>query len=181
MRIADVRPEKLVMRAAVDEEDIARVSVDQTVRMSLYAFPDRLFVGRVSKIYDEADATRRTFEVDVRFEEAEKQLAAGMTGELAFILAQRQKAIVVPSQAVQSGNAWLVESGRLVKRPVTPGVSSIERAEIVSGIKPGERVVISPIGELKEGQRVRTRFMDPIAAAGLNKKEIEEQPFKAFD
>ena len=180
-RVADVRPEKLVMRAAVDEEDIARVKVGQTVRMSLYAFADHLFVGKVAKIYDEADATRRTFEVDVKFEEPEKQLASGMTGELAFMLAHRQKALVVPSQAVQAGNLWLIEHGRLVKRPAAVGVSSIERTEITADLKPGEKIVISPIGELHEGQRVRTKFMDPIAAAGLNRKEVEEQPFKAFD
>jgi RND family efflux transporter MFP subunit len=181
LRVADVRPEKLVMRAAVDEEDIAKVKVGQTVRMSLYAFADRLFVAQVSKIYDEADATRRTFEVDVKFDEVEKQFAAGMTGELAFIMAQRQKALVVPSQAVQAGSLWLVEDGRLVKRTAAVGVGSIERTEITADLKPGQRVVISPIGELRAGDRVGTKFMDPIAAAGLNKKEVEEQPFKAFD
>jgi multidrug efflux pump subunit AcrA (membrane-fusion protein) len=181
LRVADVRPEKLVMRAAVDEEDIAKVKVGQTVRMSLYAFADRLFAGKVAKIYDEADATRRTFEVDVQFDEIEKQLASGMTGELAFILAQRAKTTVVPSQAIQNGSLWVVAGGKLSKRQANAGVGSIERTEITSGIKPGEKVVISPIGDLQEGQRVRIKFMDPIAAAGLNKKEVEEQPFKAFD
>jgi multidrug efflux pump subunit AcrA (membrane-fusion protein) len=181
LRVADVRPEKLVMRAAVDEEDIAKVRVGQTVRMSLYAFAGRLIPGKVSRIYDEADPTRRTFEVDVKFDEVEKLLASGMTGELAFILAQRQKTTVVPSQTIQAGNIWVIDNGKLTKRTAEVGVSSIERSEITSGVRPGEKVVISPIGDLHEGQRVRTKFMDPIAAAGLNKKEVEEQPFKAFD
>src|SRR3954454_8033493 len=61
MRIADVRPENLVMRAAVDEEDVTNVNVGQTVRMTLYAFPGQVLSGTVEKIYDQADAERRTF------------------------------------------------------------------------------------------------------------------------
>lgn len=41
MQVADVRPEQLVMRAQVDEEDITNVHAGQTVRMVLYAFPER--------------------------------------------------------------------------------------------------------------------------------------------
>ena len=61
--LADVRPENLVMRAQVDEEDITRVRVDeqhpQVVKMTLYAFPGRSFNGTVTKIYDKADPERR--------------------------------------------------------------------------------------------------------------------------
>jgi multidrug resistance efflux pump len=63
MRVADVTPANLVMRAAVDEEDIAKVHFDQTVRMTLYAFGTQVFTGKVTKIYDQADPERRTFEV----------------------------------------------------------------------------------------------------------------------
>jgi multidrug efflux pump subunit AcrA (membrane-fusion protein) len=100
---------------------------------------------------------------------------------VAFSRAPRHKTTVVPSQAIQNGSLWVVADGKLARRQASVGVGSIERTEITAGLKPGEKVVISPIGDLQEGQRVRTKFMDPVAAAGLNKKEVEEQPFKAFD
>jgi HlyD family secretion protein len=181
MLVADVQPKNLVMRAAVDEEDITRVRPGQTVHMTLYAFPDRTFVGVVQRVYDQADENRRTFEVDVHLSEPSEELQPGMTGELAFILQSRESAVVVPSQAVQGGVVYLLRDGRVEPAKVVVGLTSIERTEIVSGIKPGDRVIITPIGSIAEGQAVRASLVDPLTAAGLNKKQVEEQPFKAFD
>jgi RND family efflux transporter MFP subunit len=181
MRIADVRPENLVMRAAVDEEDIVGVRPEQVVRLTLYALPGEVLTGKVTRVYDEADPNRRTFEVDVQLVPPDKRLAPGMTGELAFILASKDRAVVIPSQAVQDGNVWVVRDGRLVKTTPQLGLRSVERVEVVSGLQPGDRVVISPIGSMSDGQHVRTSRVDPVVAADLNKQEVEEQPFKAFD
>ncbi|MDQ3440286.1 MAG: efflux RND transporter periplasmic adaptor subunit, partial [Planctomycetota bacterium] len=101
MRIADVAPANLVMRAAVDEEDVTKVRLDQDVRMTLYAFAGKILRGTVTRIYDQADEARRTFEVDVRLAEPSDRLAPGMAGELAFIMDAKEKAIAVPAQAVQ--------------------------------------------------------------------------------
>ena len=65
MLIADVRPERLVMRAQVDEEDRNKLVVGQVVNMTLYSFGTEPIVGRVKTVYAKADPQRRTFEVDV--------------------------------------------------------------------------------------------------------------------
>jgi multidrug efflux pump subunit AcrA (membrane-fusion protein) len=96
-------------------------------------------------------------------------------------MASKERAVVVPSQAVQNGSVWVVRDGRLVRSQAQVGLTSVERAEVVSGLAPGDRVVISPIGTVTEGKLVRTTWVDPLAAAGLNKQAVEEQPFKAFD
>lgn len=181
MTVADVQPDNLVMRAAVDEEDINFVKIDQLVRMTLYAFPGQAFEGKVERIYDQADQTRRTFEVDVRLSQPMEQLLPGMTGELAFILAERQRAVIIPAQAIQGDSVWIVRSGRLERISPRIGIRSIERAEVLEGLPPGAQVVIDPIGDLEEGRQVRTRRVDPIVAAGLNTPEIEEQPFSPFN
>lgn len=182
MRIADVRPENLVMRAAVDEEDIAKVRKDQVVQMALYAFPGEILRGTVTKIFDQADPDRRTFEVEVGLDKVDPRLAPGMTGELAFVMASKDKAIVVPSQAVAAdGSVFVVRDEHLSRVSPRIGIRSIERVEILEGLAPGARVVISPLAGLTDGQRVRTNFMDPVAAAGLNEVTVEEAPFKGFD
>lgn len=174
MLIADVRPENLVMRAAVDEENLTFVRDGQEVQMSLYSYPGRVFAGRVSKIYDKADPDRRTFEVDVGIDQPDPRMAAGMTGELAFVVAARQAAAVAPRQALQANKLYTVRDGRLTAVAPEVGLMSVERVEVVSGLKIGDRVVISPIAGLKEGQPVRTKYMDPTAAAGLNKPRPKE-------
>jgi multidrug efflux pump subunit AcrA (membrane-fusion protein) len=181
MTIADVRPEKLVMRAAVDEEDVTSAHIGQTVRMTLYAYEGQSFEGKVQKIYPQADEARRTFEVDVKILDPDVRLAPGMTGELAFIMDQKDKAVVIPSQAVQKAAVYTVEDGRLKKLDAELGLRGIERVEVLSGLKAGERVVISAIGDLHEGDRVRTSHMDPVAAAGLNKPKQKTDSFKGFN
>jgi len=176
------------MRAAVDEEDIVKVRVDandpQLVQMSLYAFSPRpgereveqqVFEGRVRRKYDQADADRRTFEVDVSLPDGEARFQPGMTGELAFVMQAKERAMVVPSQAIQNGGLFVVRDQKLVRvDDVRLGVSGVERVEIVSGLKAGDRVVISPVSELTPGQWVRETYKDPDAAAGLNKPKEKE-------
>ena len=173
MRIADVRPEKLVMRAAVDEEDIAVVQRGQTVRMTLYAFPGRTFTGKVSLIYDEADPNRRTFEVDVEVAEPDARFAPGMTGELAFILAEKSDAVVLPAQAARSDSLYVVRSGIARRIPATFGLRGVERVELLSNLQPGDQVIISAVTPGIDGRRVRATFIDPHQAAGLNTPETE--------
>jgi multidrug efflux pump subunit AcrA (membrane-fusion protein) len=181
MRVADVSPANLVMRAAVDEEDIGKVRVDQLVRMTLYSYAGQSLSGKVSKIYDEADRDRRTFEVDVRLEKHDQTLSPGMTGELAFILAEKAIATVVPSQSIQNGKIYVVRDGQIHEIDATIGLRSVQRTEVISGIKPGDHVVISPIGSIKPGQQVGTDYLDPKTAAGLNKEPDQVGSFKGFN
>ncbi|HLL90206.1 MAG TPA: efflux RND transporter periplasmic adaptor subunit [Tepidisphaeraceae bacterium] len=181
LRIADVDPSNLVMRAQVDEEDKTVVRVGQPVRMTLYSYADRVFDGVVEQVYPQADPQRRTFEVDVRLTEPDPKLSAGMTGELAFIQDQKTEADVVPSQAVQNGAVYVVRDGRLHKADAKLGLRSVERVEVEAGLRPGDRVVISAVGSMADGQSVRTTFIDPAEAAGLNKPKVSTETFKGFN
>ena len=170
MRVADVTPERLVMRAAVDEEDITRVTLGQKVIMTLYAFEGQAFEGRVKTIYAEADPNRRTFEVDVEVLKPSDRFQPGMTGELAFVIAQKAEATVLPSQAVQKdGSVYVLEHG--VIRRTTPeiGVRAVDRAELISGLGDDARVIISAVDATFIGKRAREIVADPRDANGLEK------------
>ena len=192
--VANTAPDNLVMRAQVDEEDVTKVfqpdaagnpttaaaqrggtGRQQVVRMSLYSFADEVFVGRVTRIYPKADPDRRTFEVDIAIEQPSPRMQAGMTGELAFEVASKDRTLVAPSQALQDGKVWTVRDGRLTAADAAVGLRGVERVEIVSGLKAGDTVVISPVAGLTPGGPVRVgERMDPVAAAGLNKPRKKE-------
>ncbi len=172
--IADVRPENLVMRAQVDEEDVTQVNLGQKVIMSLYSFAGRPFEGRVTRIYDKADPDRRTFEVDIKLTHPDPKMSPGMTGELAFEVASKPSALIVPSQAVQEGHIYLLRDGAIRAVEATLGIRGVERTEVVSGAARGDRVLISPVAGLHEGQHVREAFVSPQAAADQNKPKAKE-------
>jgi RND family efflux transporter MFP subunit len=185
LQLADVSPGHLVMRAQVDEEDKNRLRPPtegdrQIVKMTLYAYPNEILDGKVERIYDKADPDRRTYEVDITFDRPDLRLAAGMTGELNFIVAQRQNAMIVPTQAIQGGSVLIVRDGRLEKPDIVTGLKSIERTEIVSGLNQGDEVVISPILDLEPGWSVRTHWIDPVIASDLNDPKTSGDSFKGF-
>jgi HlyD family secretion protein len=185
LQLADVAPGRMIMRAQVDEEDKNRLRPPtetdrQIVKMTLYAYPNEILTGTVDKIYDKADPDRRTYEVDVKFDRPDLRLAAGMTGELNFIVAQRDNATIVPTQAVQGGSLLLVRDGRLERPDIVIGLKSVERTEILSGVSDGDVVVISPILDLEPGQSVRVHRIDPRIAAGLNAPKTSADAFKGF-
>ena len=193
MLIADVRPDSLIMRAQVDEEDRDKLFVGQTVRMTLYAFGEGKFEGRVKSIYAKADPQRRTFEVDVdQIREvmviagtqatpqpatrpsAAARFAPGLTGELAFVEKEKQGAMILPRQALQGDSFWLVRHGKIVRIAARAGVKAIDRVEVLAGIEKEDEVVISPIGKLVEGEAVRTEFIENrVAADGNRPKQTE--------
>lgn len=51
--------------------------------------------------------------------------------------------------------AWVVVDGIAEKRPIRTGVNSLSAVEIVDGLKPGDRVVVSGADRLGDGERVR--------------------------
>lgn len=174
MWVADVRPEKLVMRAQVDEDDVTKVRPGQTVQIVLYSYAGRPFEGKVTRISDQADPERRTYEVDVAVTAPDPRFAAGMTGELAFEVQNKQGVPRVPTQAVQDGRLYAVRDGRVVATDAQVGVRALDKAEILSGLRAGERVLLSPIGEVGEGARVRERFQPFADAAAENKPKSRD-------
>jgi RND family efflux transporter MFP subunit len=180
MQLADVSVQSLIVRAAVDEENIAAVETGQPVKMALYSFPGRIFDGLVEQRYPKADAARRTFDVDVKFVSPDPRLQPGMTGELAFIQQTRDNALIVPAQAVQQNAVWTIHSGRLAKASAEIGIRSVERAQITRGLNAGDLVIVSPLTGLNEGDRVRiTSNLDPKTASDLNKPSTTAV-FKGF-
>ena len=67
-----------------------------------------------------------------------------------------------------------------VEADVSLGLSSIERTEVLAGLTNDDQIVISPITGLSEGQRVRTKAVDPTTAANANKTR-QEQTFQGFN
>jgi len=186
LMMADVRPDRLVMRAAVDEEDKNKLYVGQPVKMTLYSFADDKFLGRVKTVYDKADPQRRTFEVDVeiaRTDGASSQpttradrygrFAPGMTGELAFVEQEKDEADILPRQALQGDSFYIVRNRRLERVAARAGVRNVTRVEVLGGLPGDALVLLSPIGKMEAGQGVRTEFVDPRVAADLNRPNVD--------
>lgn len=148
----------LHLEGLVDENEIARVAIDQAARIRTEAFGDRIFEGRVREIAPMGQRVQNVtyFEVKVEITDPDAQLLRPrMSGDAEIITQIVDDAIIVPETALRyRGEEILVDLDR--GGPETPGEEEEEaslrvveigiidgdRVQIVQGLEPGERVLL---------------------------------------
>ncbi|TVM13869.1 hypothetical protein DPQ33_18025 [Oceanidesulfovibrio indonesiensis] len=151
-------PSSLVIRAAIPESRAADTTADMRVEVLLDAYPQSKFQGRVGRIYPYLDAQLRTRTVEIVLDKP-VNLLPGMFARLKMLLHTADNAVVLPLEAVvQSPKGqvvFILEEGCAVRRPVEIGIEEGNRVQVVSGVKPGDKVISAGNGKLKNGAAVR--------------------------
>jgi HlyD family secretion protein len=156
--IGDTR--RLVLEVSVDEADVARVSDGRDGRpasraaVSLYAFADQVFEGRLFELFPDANRERKAFLAKVELVKAPAGLRSGMSAEVNFIAREADGALLAPTAAVTDGIAWVVIGDRAQRREVKIGIRDLLRVQVLSGLKAGDRVVVEGQDAVKENGRV---------------------------
>jgi Cu(I)/Ag(I) efflux system membrane fusion protein len=132
--------------ADVYESDLARTRVGMPATLSLQAYPDKTFTGRVLFIDPVLDPKTRTAKVRIAFANPRGELRPEMFGEVTLRAAARE-GLRIPSDAViDSGTKKVVfvslGDGKFQPREVEVGQSDGDHVEVVSGLEPGQQVVV---------------------------------------
>ena len=146
-----------IVRADLPERYAARVSVGQTVRVSVDAYSDQFFKGRVWKVSPVVDPATRSMQIEAKVENPAGRLHSGMFGEVMLITGSRPHVVAVPKDALSEGSGpsvFVVENGKAVKREVEVGLQGDLFFEIRKGVRPGEKVVIFGLYGLQDGSSV---------------------------
>jgi RND family efflux transporter MFP subunit len=169
--VADLK--SLIIRVNLNEVDIAKVKVGQSVRISLDAYPQRQFTGKVRFVAPAADLVEKikVFKVEVGLDELADCYRTGMSANVEILGEHRDKAVSVPLEALQrrDGKAvvyrlktlapaalaaakegltgrskfvWLSDHWKdyFDVVPVQAGIATLERVEILSGLKADDQV-----------------------------------------
>jgi cobalt-zinc-cadmium efflux system membrane fusion protein len=147
MTIADLS--SVYISADVPESAIASIRHGGSVEVSLSAYPGRVLYGRVARVADTLDPKTRTLKVIAELPNPGEQLRPEMFGRVRYAQSFR-KAVIVPSGAiVQAGGRTIVyveqRAGQFQPRDVVVENRSGDVIPIVSGLKPGERVVVDGV------------------------------------
>ena len=135
------------VKLRVNEMDAARLSIDQSARISLEAYPGRSFDGQVARIAKLAqkqdfDSEIKDFEVIVRMSQADSVLKPGMTARVQIALGLEQNVLTAPTGAIfERGGERVVFPKKGYPEPlaVETGSRSDQRIVVVSTeLKPGE-------------------------------------------
>ena len=126
----------------------------QRVVLRADALPGQVLEGTVSDITPKGDPISRSYRVRIKVPNT-KGLMAGMTVEANLVVTQRDKALLVPSSAVQKNNVWVVQNGAAHQQAIQVGIAGSSKTEVLSGLSDGVQVVTLPTAEITEGRRVR--------------------------
>lgn len=130
------------------EKDFATVRVGLAATVTVPSAPGRQRHGRVAYIDPRVDPATRTAKVRVEVPNPELELRLGMFVNVSFETGGGQRVTLVPRSAVQTiGDRSVVyvsadgEEGKFIERTVKLGRATGDVAEVLAGVKAGERVV----------------------------------------
>lgn len=137
-----VMSDKLTVKAQVDETDIAKIKLKSSAIVQLDAYPNESLSAEVDKIAFDSTTVNNvtTYYVDVVPFEIPDFMRSGMTANVTFTIEKKEKAILVPSEAISfeaSKSMVRVKSaesrqGKMVA--VTTGITDGKRTEISNGL-----------------------------------------------
>jgi HlyD family secretion protein len=137
--------------APIDEVDASQVATGLQARISLDAFRDQSFQGRVRRVADyvlDLEKQARTVDVEVEFINPEdlERLLAGYSADVEVVLDARADTLRIPTESVLEEKRVYVfqpETGLLESRDIRIGMANWDHTEVLSGLGAGERVVTS--------------------------------------
>ncbi|HMJ10306.1 MAG TPA: efflux RND transporter periplasmic adaptor subunit, partial [Polyangiaceae bacterium] len=131
------------------ERDALRVRVGSSARANFAALPNESFTGKVTWVGGRVDPKSRTVEVRVELDNAAGVLRPGMSATAVIPIGDSKETVIaVPVQAVQRiEQHWCVfvpsqQEGQFEVRRIGRGRDLGSELEVLSGLKPGERVVV---------------------------------------
>lgn len=138
----------------VKEKDVSLVRAGQKVSFKVLSYPDETFQGIVGRVGSAVESDTRTFEIRVEVPNKGGKLKPGMFADIEITTQVLQKALVVGDASLQTeGDKQIVfvelGKGKFEKRTVEIGREQDGRMQVLSGVKPGEKVVTEGSFSLK--------------------------------
>ena len=136
------------------EEDVVKITLGNSVDISLVAFPDKTFKGKVVSINPAQKLIEGVVYYEVIIGPASElgnwipeKVKPGMTADVAIVTALKENVLIVPEDAIQKKDDKLMvqvlKSGIIEEREIEIGLEgSNDVVEVVSGLEEGEEVVV---------------------------------------
>jgi len=142
---------RLQADAFVDETDIGKVAPGQSAVLTVDAFPDREFRGKVTAILPKASIQQNVVYYDsvIQLEPADGLLRPDMTANVTILVGERRGALVVPNQAIKREDGkkvvYVLDGGKPERRVVKTGWKDSGYTEVLGGLREGERVLVGAL------------------------------------
>jgi multidrug efflux pump subunit AcrA (membrane-fusion protein) len=142
---------QIKFQGKVDEIDILKIKTGQKATIEVDAVPNKTFTGTVSFIspFGTPDTNNVVkFPITIMLDPTDVALKGGLTATADIAISTVENALLVPLSAVTTTSAGSfvtvvdVATGKQEKRQVTLGSQNLQFAEVLSGLKEGDKVII---------------------------------------
>lgn len=134
----------------VDESSIAKVSVGQSVDISLTAYPNQKFKGSVVSIEPSSTIIQNVvnYGVTISIDNPPSSIKLGMSANVNIITSQASNTLLIPNSALvytNSGKPLVIldQNGKYTKKSIQTGISNIYFTQVTSGLKAGDKIVVN--------------------------------------
>jgi HlyD family secretion protein len=153
------REDALKIVASATGKDFLSIDLGMPVEISVDSYSGKIFKGKVTILSPTIDPTTRTGEIEIHFDNKEKMLRSGMFARIKLFLGQKESTVVLRDSLLKlpgtgSYYVYVVENGKAVQKNIKIGIGEGNFVEVISGLGPGEQVVLTGQGLVKEGVAV---------------------------
>lgn len=121
-----------ILEMQVDENDIFKIKLGQSVLVTLDSYKNNVFEAKVSKINPIMNERSKTFLIEATFLKQPELLYPNITFEANIVLRSKENAVLIPRNYLMEDNKVKKANGDIVK--VTTGLKDFQKVEILSGI-----------------------------------------------
>ena len=149
----------LRVRIDIPEQAITSVRTGESVSVTVSAYPDRAFAGRIARISPNVSATSRTLTVEAEVDNGNGLLKPGQFATVKILQPQSTPAVLVPLRAVRkeadANRVFVIKNGRAEQRLVQLGQTEGDLVELKTGVAADELVATSNVDQLNDGMAIR--------------------------
>lgn len=151
---------------SIPERYSANVQIGSNINFEVQGV-DSVFTGRVIATEPQIDPRTRTLQVRAVAENNERLLNPGAFANVELVLTAFEEAMIVPSVALIPDNGsykvMVYQNGVVHESSVETGIRLRDRIQILSGIAPGDTVLVNGLMQVSEGSEVEIRNLNQIA------------------
>lgn len=144
---------------SLPQQEIARLAVDQTVRLTIDAYPGRTFDGKITALSPRVTDATRNIDVRATLANPDEQLRPGMFARVDVVLAASEHSLVIPAAAVvynpYGETVYVVTDNAAQQRFIKTGATRGDLTQVREGLKRGDVIVTSGQVKLRNGSTVQ--------------------------
>ena len=161
MLVKLVDTSELEVQTFLSEENTGIVKVGDEAEVRIDA-ADAVVTGKVIFVSDALVQGSQNFEVRIHLDNKDGKIMGGAFSRVKFPRTQTDKAVLVPTRIVRRTEegkpyVFVVNAGRADQRPLELGETKGDRVLVLSGLTPGDSVVMEGVSDLNGGEEVDTR------------------------